>query len=126
MAPFKLLIVEDSTLMRELMRVSLSRFVEIEIDEADDGLVAMKKLAEKKYDLVFADINMPVMDGIKLVKHIRSDKNNSELPVVIISTENDSEDISKIRQLGISAYLTKPVNGSEIIKVINDILGLKR
>ncbi len=122
MSGYKILIVEDSALMRELMCISLSRFVEILIDEADDGLVAIKKLAKTQYDLVLADINMPVMDGIKLLKHIRNDAKTKNLPVVIISTQSDSDDIEKVKQLGISAYLTKPVDGIQISKIIKNIL----
>ena len=125
MQTFNILMVEDSELMRELMCISLSRLVKVNITEADDGLVAIKKLSSNRYDLVMADINMPVMDGIKLVKYIRNDSDHKDVPVIIISTQSNPDDIQKIKQMGVQAYLTKPVSGSEIAQTVKELLNIK-
>ena len=124
MKSYRLLIVDDSALMRELLCLSLGKFVDIQIDEADDGLKALKKLSENQYDMLFADINMPVMDGLKLVRHIRNNPKTADLPVVIISTLNVSDDVERIRQLGVTDILLKPVTGTQITDIIKKNLGI--
>ena len=117
------LIVEDSPTMRQLIAFSLSRFKGARILEATDGVDAMKKLADEKVDLVLTDINMPVMDGLKLVGLIRQDPKTKDLPVVIITTEGAEKDRDRGMALGATAYIVKPVQPSDLIKTISGILG---
>jgi two-component system chemotaxis response regulator CheY len=124
MFTYRCLIVEDSPMMRQLLEVSLSRIVGLEIDEADDGLAGLKKLASQKYDIVIADINMPFMDGLKLVKHIRNDKMHSDIPIVIVSTEGAKQDVQRAKELGVQAYLSKPISGAEIVSTVKSLLNL--
>ncbi|MBN2340585.1 MAG: response regulator [Deltaproteobacteria bacterium] len=126
MTKYNALIVEDSQLMRHLLAVSVSRLKDISFDEADDGLAAIKLLSVKQYDIIIADINMPVMDGLKLVKHVRQDARHKDIPVIIVSTEGDADDVQRARQLGVQAYLTKPITGSEITETIEELLRLNR
>lgn len=117
------LIVEDSPTMRQLIAFSLSRFRGARILEATDGVDAMKKLANEKVDLVLTDINMPVMDGLKLVGLIRQDPKTKDLPVVIITTEGAEKDRERGMALGANAYIVKPIQPSDIVKTISGILG---
>jgi two-component system chemotaxis response regulator CheY len=122
MAKYNCLIVEDSPMMRQLLVLALSRIAQLEIVEADDGLLGMKKLAAQKFDIVIVDINMPIMDGLKLIKHIRSDKLHADVPVVIVSTEGGAEDRQRATLLGVQAYITKPVSAPKVISTVKRLL----
>ena len=89
----RILIVEDSPTMRQLLVFALKRIKGIEITEADDGVDALRKLqGGRKFDIVLTDINMPIMDGLKLVKKLRDDPAYKDVPIVIITTEGGAED----------------------------------
>jgi len=124
MAKYRVLIVEDSPTMRQLIVFALKRIPELDIVEASDGVDALKKLPGQKTDLVLTDINMPIMDGLKLVSLLKSNPLYKEIPVVIITTEGAAEDRDKGLALGARAYIPKPVQTSNLLKVVREILGL--
>lgn len=111
--------------MRQLIVFALSRLKRITVTEADDGIVAMKKLAGARFDLVITDINMPIMDGLKLVKRIRSDEVHKDVPVIIITTEGSSEDRARAMALGATAYITKPIQAPQVIAQVKELLGIE-
>src|SRR6185436_8500636 len=78
------LVVEDSPTMRQLIVFALHRIRGLTVIEADDGVDALRKLAASKLDIILTDINMPIMDGLKLVKRVRSDEALKAIPIVII------------------------------------------
>jgi two-component system chemotaxis response regulator CheY len=124
MAKFRVLIVEDSPTMRQLIVFALKRVPELDIVEAADGVDALKKLPGQKTDLVLTDINMPIMDGLKLVSLLKSNPLYKDIPVVIITTEGAAEDRDKGLALGARAYLPKPIQTNALLKVVREILGL--
>ena len=83
----KILVVEDSPTMRQLISFALRRLKNIKIIEASDGVDGLKKLSSDTFNLVITDINMPVMDGLKLVSLIRKDDVHGKIPIIIITTE---------------------------------------
>jgi len=92
------LVVEDSPTMRQLISFSLKRFKNAKIIEAVDGVDALKKLSgPEKIDLILTDINMPVMDGLKLVSLVRQNAQLKNIPIIIITTEGAEEDPSDER-----------------------------
>ena len=95
MALYRCLVVEDSPMMRQLLVFALQRVREVEVTEADDGVDGLRKLAGQRFDLIITDINMPIMDGLKLVKRIRSDEVHKDVPIIIITTEGSQEDRSR-------------------------------
>jgi two-component system chemotaxis response regulator CheY len=125
MAQFRCLVVEDSPMMRQLIVFALNRLRELEVIEADDGVDAMRKLASGKFDIVVTDINMPIMDGLKLVKRIRSDENHKNVPIIIITTEGSQEDRSRALALGANAYITKPIQAPQVIAKVKELLALE-
>lgn len=125
MATYSCLVVEDSPMMRQLIVFALSRLKNVQVTEADDGIVALKKLADAKFDIVLTDINMPIMDGLKLVRRIRSDEVHREVPVVIITTEGSGEDRARAMALGASAYITKPIQAPQVIAKVKELLGIE-
>ena len=124
MAKFRCLIVDDSPTMRQLIVFALKRVPELELVEAADGVDALKKLPGQKIDLVLCDINMPIMDGLKLLSLMKSNPVYKEIPVVMITTEGAAEDRDKGLALGARAYLPKPIQTNNLLKVVREILGL--
>ncbi len=117
------LVVEDSPTMRQLISFSLKRFKNARIIEAVDGVDALKKLSGEKIDLILTDINMPVMDGLKLVSLVRQNAQLQGIPIIIITTEGAEEDRERGLALGANAYISKPIQSSHLIKTITELLG---
>ena len=92
MARYRCLVVEDSPMMRQLLVFALARVKNLRVTEADDGVDGLRKLASTKYDIIITDINMPIMDGLKLVKRVRTDPVHKDTPIIIITTEGSQED----------------------------------
>ena len=122
MSDYSCLVVEDSPMMRQLIVFALARVKNVAVTEADDGVVALKRLAQGKFDLVITDINMPIMDGLKLVKRIRSDETHKDVPIIVITTEGSSEDRARAMALGASAYITKPIQAPQVIATVKELL----
>ena len=122
MADYTCLIVEDSPMMRQLLVFAMSRIKNMGIVEADDGVDALKKLASTKFDIIITDINMPIMDGLKLVKRVRSDPVYKDVPIVIITTEGAEEDRQRALQLGANAYIPKPIQAPQVISTVKELL----
>ncbi len=116
------LVVEDSPTMRQLISFSLKRFKGAKIIEAVDGVDALKKLSGEKIDLILTDINMPVMDGLKLVSLVRQNEQLRNIPIIIITTEGAEEDRERGLALGANAYISKPIQSSHLIKTIGELL----
>src|SRR5437762_12853291 len=106
---YSCLIVEDSPMMRQLLVFALSRVKNIKVTEADDGVDGLRKLAGGRFDIILTDINMPIMDGLKLVKRVRTDPVHKDVPIIIITTEGAHEDKRRALELGANAYITKPI-----------------
>ena len=119
------LVVEDSPMMRQLLVFALSRVKNLKVTEADDGVDGLRKLAGNKFDLILTDINMPIMDGLKLVKRVRSDPMHKETPIIIITTEGSTEDRQRALQLGANAYITKPIQAPQVIAKVKELLKIE-
>ena len=109
-------------MMRQLIVFALSRLKNLKVTEADDGVDGLKKLASGRFDIVITDINMPIMDGLKLVKRIRSDAVHRDIPIMIITTEGAEEDRQRALQLGANAYITKPIQAPQVISKVKELL----
>lgn len=122
MSEYSCLVVEDSPMMRQLLVFALARLKNLRVTEADDGVDGLRKLASAKFDIILTDINMPIMDGLKLVKRVRSDPTHQETPIVIITTEGANEDRQRALQLGANAYITKPIQAPQVIATVKELL----
>lgn len=118
------LVVEDSPTMRQLIVFALSRVRNLRVVEAEDGVDGLKKLSQQKFDILVTDINMPMMDGLKLVSMVRRDEVHKDIPIVIITTEGAHEDRQRALSLGANAYITKPIQAPQVISKIKDLLQL--
>lgn len=123
---FNLLIVDDSLTVRAFIKKAL-RLAEIPINdlfEAENGKEALEILGENWVDLVFVDINMPVMGGIEMIDKLNEDGLMQTLPVVVVSTEGSATRIKDLESKGVRAYIRKPFQPEQFREIIKDILGL--
>jgi two-component system chemotaxis response regulator CheY len=118
----QILIVEDSPTMRQLLVFALRRLKDVEIAEAQDGMDGLRKISSDHFDLALIDINMPVMDGLKLISLIRSDDNLKQIPICVITTEGAKEDRDRAMSLGANEYLTKPIQANRVLAVAKSLL----
>ncbi len=117
-----ILVVEDSPTMRQLISFAMKRIPNARVIEATDGVDALKKLSSEKVDLILADINMPVMDGLKLVSLVKNNQSYKDIPVIIITTEGAQEDRERALAIGANAYLAKPIQTQELIKLVTSFI----
>jgi len=118
------LVVEDSPPMRKMIVFALSRVRELTVVEADDGVDALRRIAGTKFDIIITDINMPILDGLKLVKRLRADEAYRNVPIIIITTEGAEEDRQRALALGANAYITKPIQAPQVIQLVRETLSL--
>ena len=121
----RILIVEDSPTMRQLLVFALRRLKSVEIVEAQDGMDGLRKVSSDHFDLALIDINMPVMDGLKLISLIRGEESLKEIPIVVITTEGAKEDRDRALVLGANEYLTKPIQANRVLAVARGLLKLE-
>jgi two-component system chemotaxis response regulator CheY len=125
MARLHALVVDDSPAMRRQLCYALERVVGMDTAEAEHGADAWRKLAAATFDVVLTDVNMPVLDGLKLVSLVRAAGRHREVPIVVITTEGADADRRRAMALGASAYLVKPVQAPQVIETVRTLLGLR-
>lgn len=118
------LVVDDSPAMRKQLSYALQRVIGMDATEAEDGADAWRKLADNSYDIVITDINMPLMDGLKLVSLVRAGGSHQRVPIVVITTEGAEADRRRAMSLGASAYLVKPVQAAQVVETVRTLLRL--
>lgn len=111
----KILVVDDFSTMRRIVKNLLRQLGYEHIDEAEDGEQAFNKLQSGDYGFVVSDWNMPNMDGLELLKKVRSDPNLKELPILMVTAEAEKEKVITAIQAGVNNYVVKPFTG-EILK----------
>ncbi len=111
--------------MRKMIVFALSRVRGLRVVEADDGVEALRQIAGTRFDIILTDLNMPILDGLKLVRRLRDDDAYKDVPIIIITTEGAREDRERALALGANAYITKPIQAQEVISLVRDILCLE-
>ena len=122
MAEYSCLVVEDSPMMRQLVVFALGRISNLSVTEADDGVDGLRKLAAGKFDIILTDINMPIMDGLKLIQRVRMDATHKDTAIVVITTEGGREDRERALRLGANAYITKPIQAPRVMATVKELL----
>ncbi len=122
-----ILLVDDSATVRAVIAKTLKiTGVEIgELYQAENGKEALDILADNWVDLVFADINMPVMDGVEMIEKMYEDGLLKTIPVVIVSTEGSATRVEQLKSRGVSAYIRKPFTPEVLRKVMDGIVGVQ-
>lgn len=117
-----ILIVEDSTTTRALIRAVIEEMGDFNTVEAGSGFDALKLLPTQEFDLVITDINMPDINGLELINFMKNNPRYSHLPLIIVSTEKSEEDKKRGMALGVMAYITKPFKAHELQEVIRQAI----
>jgi len=122
---FNIMIVDDSKTIRSVIKKTLQiAGVPIgEMYEAANGAEGLEQMKAHWVDLVFADINMPVMTGIEMIEKMAQDKVLEKTPVVIISTEGSKTRIEEMFKMGVRAYIRKPITPEILRNVVKDVMG---
>lgn len=120
----KILVVEDEERIRNVIKIII-RGENIEVDEAEDGFIAVDKISNNKYDLVILDLMIPEIDGFGVLEKIRSNEKTQDLPVIIVSARTSDRDILEGLKGGANYYIPKPFEPQELISSLELILGIK-
>lgn len=117
-----ILIVDDSISMRQSVRFILEQNG-YEVTEAADGLEGFARQGEKKFNLILTDVNMPNMDGLAMLRKIRSEAANKFVPVLVLTTESQGSAVEEGKKSGATGWIVKPFTNDALIATIHKILG---
>jgi two-component system chemotaxis response regulator CheY len=117
----KFLVVDDFSTMRRIVRNLLKELGFANVDEAEDGAIALQKLQGGSFDFVVSDWNMPNMDGLTLLQTIRATPTLKHLPVLMITAEAKKENIIAAAQAGASGYIVKPFTSATLSEKLQKI-----
>jgi len=117
----KIMIVDDCSTTRKLLGHYL-KTRGYSVVYAKNGLDALEKIGPELVNLVMTDLNMPYMDGMELIKTLQADPALSEIPVLMVTTENDDAERTQALSYGASGYVVKPIMGDELADNIKSIL----
>lgn len=118
----KILVVDDFSTMRRIIKNILKEIGYVNVDEADDGTTALEKLKGAKFDFVVTDWNMPNMPGIELLKAIRQDPDLKATPVLMVTAEAAKENVVTAVAAGVNNYIVKPFTAAALKERIDLIL----
>jgi DNA-binding response OmpR family regulator len=117
----KVLVVDDEPPLRELVIVTLG--AGYACDEAVDGDAALKQLRKRQYDLVMLDVMMPGRSGIDVLQEMRADEALKDVPVVVMSAWQSSDDIDAALAAGANGFLPKPFRVEDLESTVKDVIG---
>jgi len=122
---FNILIVDDSKTIRSVIKKTLDiAGVPVgDLYEAENGQIALDVMKDNWVDLVFADINMPVMTGIEMIQKMSEDKILENMPVIIVSTEGSKTRIEELLKKGVRAYIRKPISPEALRNIVKEVMG---
>lgn len=117
----KILVIDDFPTMRRIIRNLLKDLGFENVDEAEDGAQGLDKVKNGNYDLVVSDWNMPNMDGLTMLQHIRADDKVGKIPVLMVTAEAKKENIIAAAQAGANGYVVKPFTAATLEEKLNKI-----
>ena len=121
----RVLVVDDSEVVRELIAVNLE-LEGLEVVRCADGQEALERVAEQRPDAITLDVMMPRLDGFSMVERLRADPLTADIPVVVVTGRASARDLARGKALGVEADLTKPVEPSELVATVLQLIGQRR
>ena len=120
----KILIVDDSSTMRRIIGNVVMQWgvAKDNFDEGEDGVKAWKLLSESHYDVILTDWNMPNMNGLELVKKVRSEGTHQKTPIIMITTEGGKGEVITALKAGVNNYIVKPFNAEVLKEKLDGVL----
>jgi two-component system chemotaxis response regulator CheY len=120
--PTRFLVVDDFATMRRIVRNLLAELGFRQVEEAKDGRMALEMLRQGGYDFVISDINMPRLGGYELLQQIRADASLQSLPVLLVTSEANKDDVLQAIRLGANGTILKPLTKSSLEEKVRNIL----
>lgn len=122
---YSILVVDDSAISRKVISkgISMTGLDLGEIHEAEDGIEALRVLGEQWVDIVFADLNMPRMDGVQLIEKMAEDNLLESTPVIVITSDRNQQRLAELKERGVRALINKPFRPEELREVMTRVLG---
>ncbi len=117
----KMLTVDDSPSVRKLVKFTL-KAKGFQVSSAGDGVDALELMKQEDFDAIILDINMPRMNGLEFLKHIKANKQYASIPVIMLTTEGQDDDKDKAVALGATAYMVKPFKPTQLLTLIEKIV----
>lgn len=114
--------VDDSKTMRDIVAFTL-RGAGYRVSEAEDGVKALAALRGMSVDLVITDLNMPNMDGVKLIRALRADPRHRSVPILMLTTESDAAKKAEGRSAGATGWLVKPFSPEKLVELVARVCG---
>lgn len=121
----KLLIVDDSTMLRDMLSYALNEGGYNDVVEAIDGVDGLNKAKADKYDLIISDVNMPKMDGLTMISELRKMDQYAKTPILVLTTERSDEMKTKGKASGATGWIVKPFVPDQLLKAVNIVLSKK-
>jgi two-component system chemotaxis response regulator CheY len=121
----KLLIVDDSTMLRDMLSYALNEGGYNDVTEAVDGVDGLEKAKQTSFDLIISDVNMPNMDGLMMVEKIRELPQYIKTPILVLTTERGDDMKTKGKQAGATGWIVKPFVPDQLLKAVNIVLSRK-
>jgi len=118
--PIRILTIDDSKTIRDMLNLTLSE-AGFEVLQAVDGQDGVDMLAKERVDIVITDINMPKMDGYGVIRHMRERPEFKRMPILVLTTESDTEKRNVAREAGATGWLVKPFDPERLIATINKV-----
>lgn len=118
----KLLIVDDSTMLRDMLNYALNEGGYNDVTEAIDGIDGLEKAKASMYDLIITDVNMPNMDGLTLIAELRKLSQYANKPILVLTTERSDEMKAKGKAAGATGWIVKPFVPDQLLKAVNIVL----
>lgn len=118
----KLLIVDDSTMLRDMLNYALNEGGYNNVTEGVDGVDGLNKAKGAAFDLIITDVNMPNMDGLTLIKELRKLPEYATKPILVLTTERSDEMKAKGKEAGATGWIVKPFVPDQLLKAVNIVL----
>lgn len=118
----KLLIVDDSTMLRDMLNYALNEGGYTDVTEAVDGVDGLEKAKSTVFDLIITDVNMPNMDGLTLIGELRKLPTYASRPILVLTTERSDEMKAKGKAAGATGWIVKPFVPEQLLKAVNIVL----
>lgn len=116
-----ILIVDDSASIRHTVIIALKKQGYM-IEEAADGTDGLQKAEKKRFDLFIVDLNMPEMDGLTMIRHLRRLSQYDGVPILFLTTESDDTVKLAAKEAGATGWITKPFKAEQLVKVVKRVL----
>ncbi|MEK7989774.1 MAG: response regulator [Thiotrichaceae bacterium] len=117
-----ILISDDSIAMRQMLAYTLTE-ASHEVMQADNGQAALQLAQNHTFDLVITDVNMPLLDGLSLVKELRALPNYRFKPILLLTTETDPQKKQIAKKSGATGWIIKPFNPDKLLMAVRKVLG---